>query len=58
MYEDGFPSSHPVRVDINQVDEPLVLLDSVLYAKNAAIFRMFEGVIGDDAFEKAAKVKP
>jgi aminopeptidase N len=56
MYEDGFSSSHPIQVDIQKGEESRLLLDSITFSKSAAVFRMFEGIIGRAEFQKAIRV--
>jgi aminopeptidase N len=47
---DALRSTHPIRVKVETPDEINEIFDAISYDKTAAVLRMVEGFVGEDAF--------
>ena len=50
MYDDAFPSSHPVEANVVTPDQINNLFDSITYAKGQGVLRMLESVVTEEGF--------
>ena len=50
MYEDARTMSHPIQQTITDESEAAIAFDQITYAKGAAIVRVIENYLGEDAF--------
>ena len=56
MYDDGYESSHPVSVEINNPEDIGSLFSSITYDKGCAVLRMLESTVGEDSFKNGLRV--
>jgi len=52
MNVDGLTSTHPIQAKVKTVGEIQQVFDAISYGKGAAILRMIEDYVGQDAFRK------
>ncbi len=53
---DGLASSHPIEADIQDPKEIGQIFDAISYSKGAAVLRMLENYIGEDAFRNGVSL--
>ena len=56
MWDDAFESSHPVEANVVTPDQINNVFDSITYSKGAALLRMLESVVGEEAFRDGLRV--
>ena len=56
MWDDAFPSSHPVEANVETPDQINNVFDSITYAKGLSVLRQLENVVGPDGFQKGLQV--
>ncbi len=52
MNTDSLSTTHPIQVKVKTVSEVQQVFDAISYGKGAAILRMVESYVGDEAFRK------
>jgi len=52
---DARPTTHPIVVEINNVDQANELFDDITYDKGNAVVRMFEVFAGEEAFRQGVR---
>ena len=52
MWDDAFPSSHPVEANVVTPDQINNVFDSITYSKGQSVLRMLESVVGEEAFRQ------
>ncbi|MDV3293289.1 MAG: M1 family metallopeptidase [Nitrososphaerales archaeon] len=52
MNTDALSSTHPIQVKVETVSEVQQVFDAISYGKGAAILRMVESYVGEEAFRK------
>lgn len=57
MWEDGYATSRPIKIDINSAGDLVYLFDEIIYSKGAAVIRMLESIVTPDEFQKNLIVK-
>jgi aminopeptidase N len=55
MWDDAFPSSHPVEANVETPDQINNVFDSITYAKGHSVLRQLENVVGEKAFRDGLK---
>ena len=58
MWDDGYESSHPVEVDVQNPDQINNIFDSITYSKGASLLMMLEDVVGEVVFRDGLRVIP
>lgn len=57
MWDDAFPSSHPVEANVETPDQINNVFDSITYAKGLSVLRQLENVVGEEAFRQGLIVR-
>jgi len=55
MYADARPLSHPIQHPVANESEAAIAFDRITYQKGAAIVRMIENYVGDNAFREGIR---
>ena len=50
MWDDAFPSSHPVEANVETPDQINNVFDSITYSKGQSVLRQLENVVGAEGF--------
>jgi len=50
LQQDSLPSTRPVKTPVSSVDQLNEIVDDITYGKGAAVLRMVESYLGEDAF--------
>ena len=50
MWDDAFPSSHPVEANVETPDQLNNVFDSITYSKGQSVLRQLENVVGAEGF--------
>lgn len=53
---DALVSTHPISVEVRNVDEASERFDAITYNKGQAVLRMIEGFLGEDAFRAGVRI--
>ena len=57
MFEDGFESSYPVYIEVNDPLQIANVYGSIRYQKALALMFMLESIVGNDNFLAGLRVK-
>lgn len=52
LFWDAMPRTHPVRVEVHEPNQIRQIFDDISYGKGAAVLRMAESFVGEDAFRQ------
>jgi len=53
---DALASTHPISVEARSAEEASQRFDAISYTKGAAVLRMIEGYLGEDAFREGVRI--
>ena len=53
---DALASTHPISVEAKSAEEASQRFDAISYTKGAAVLRMIEGYLGEDAFREGVRI--
>ena len=53
---DSLASTHPISVEAKSAEEASQRFDAISYTKGAAVLRMIEGYLGEDAFREGVRI--
>jgi puromycin-sensitive aminopeptidase len=53
---DALASTHPISVEAKNAEEASERFDAITYTKGAAVLRMIEGYLGEDAFREGVRI--
>src|SRR5207237_1437364 len=53
---DALASTHPISVEAKSAEEASQRFDAISYAKGAAVLRMVEGYLGEEAFREGVRI--
>jgi puromycin-sensitive aminopeptidase len=53
---DALASTHPISFEVNNAEEVSQRFDAISYTKGAAVLRMIEGYLGEEAFREGVRI--
>ena len=56
MWEDGYESSHPLQIKVENLGQIISAFDLITSSKGAAFMRMVESIFGSSQFTTGLKV--